>query len=84
MAHEMGKFSLKTLKRPSLSLFSGGVSSWKKSLYDLSWTSKKSGYSTKFLSLEKSILFDDIFNWLRFIGYKSPHTYKLCVENKNW
>ena len=42
--------SLKTLKRPSLSLFSGGVSSWKKSLYDWSWTSRKSGYSTKFFS----------------------------------
>ena len=56
LASVMGKFSEKTLNSPSFFLLSGLVSSWKKSLKDCNWISRKSGYSNGFLMDAKFIL----------------------------
>ena len=39
----IGKFSEKTLNKPSFCLLSDVVSNWKKSLKDFNWISRKSG-----------------------------------------
>src|SRR5215469_1043575 len=53
----IGKFSLKTLNKPSILRLSGVVSNWKNSLKDWICTSRRSGVSARCLILPKLILF---------------------------
>src|ERR1700748_3422293 len=72
----IGKFSLKTLNKPSIFRLSGVVSNWKNSLKDWICTSRRSGVSARCLIFPKLILFcnfvEDIFFKTGFLCFGQP------------